>query len=148
MEIPTVKVARLDHDLVYFGLQPRPIGEVKPGDLVFCPAELAAELPEGARRVDVDCDLPAGTHRWNAEGGRFDLLPRAQRKTEQTAPDVARALYDFFWVAYQRDPTAVPPATLAWCLAYEKSVDALVSHLDEAPRYLNHFHAATGSKRK
>lgn len=95
METPMVRVARLDHEQVYFGLVEKPLAEVKAGELVFGPPELAKQLPLGAAYVDRHCDLPSGAYRWEAGKAAFEPLPRAQRKSALEAPSLEQAFYDF-----------------------------------------------------
>ncbi len=93
MDNPMVRVARLDHDQVYFGLVEKPLEEVQAGELVFGAPELAGGLPAGAMYVDRDCDLPPGAYRWN--GKAFEPLPRSQRKAAIEAPTLEQAFFDF-----------------------------------------------------
>jgi hypothetical protein len=148
MEQATVKAARLDHDQVYWGLLTKALEELKEGDLVFCTLAMREQLPVGVRWVDVDCDLPAGQQKWNAEKGCFQPLPRSLRKNAPDAITSERALYELLKGMHERDPASVPGASVEWALGFEKTVDAILTAMDDAQLSLNYFHAATGRKRK
>lgn len=147
MEQRMVRVARLDHDLVYWGLVEKPLAAVQAGELVFCPPELRDQLPDGARWVDAGCDLAGGVCKWNAELGRFDPLPRTLRKKLEEQVPHERALYELLKANHQRDAAGVPSPCIEWALGFEKSLDSMLG-FDEGQKFLNYFHAATGRKRQ
>lgn len=117
MKTPSAKVARLDHDLVYWGLEDRAVADIKPGDLVFGDPVLAELIPEGAVYVDRDCDLAGGQQRWDGAAGRFVPLPAAQRKPSPTAPTMEQAFYDLLTIG----PDA--PRVIAWRGWMKQSMD-------------------------
>jgi hypothetical protein len=119
----TAKVARLDHDQVYFGLDDKAVDELAAGDVVFGDPALADGLPAGAVYVGRDCDLPGGRYKW--DGKTFVPLPPTLQKKAESAPDHERAFYELCRCLYNATPAAVPPATIAWCVSYERSFDAV-----------------------
>ena len=123
MDNPMVRVARLDHDQVYFGLVEKPLAEVQAGELVFGDPALAEELPFGARYVDRDCDLAAGAYRWESAAGAFEPLPSSQRKAAIEAPTLEQAFYDF--VTDQGRITPSAPRVAAWAQWFRKSMEAI-----------------------
>lgn len=121
MKNPMVRIARLDHDLVYWGLgEEMPCGDAKAGDLVFGDPVAIPALPEGAVYVDRGCDLPHGMQRWNATARRFEPLPREQRKAAPEAPTLEQALYDYLATL---PAAALPTRTAAWCAWFRRTVD-------------------------
>jgi hypothetical protein len=120
MEKPSAKVARLDHDQVYWGLEDRPLAEIKAGDLVFGDPVLAELLPKGAVYVDRDCDLAGGQQRWDAAAGCFVPLPEAARKPGPTAPTLEQAFYDYLTIGKKA------PRVVAWCEWMKKTMDEAI----------------------
>jgi hypothetical protein len=120
MDQPSAKVARLDHDQVYWGLEERAIADIKSGELVFCAPELAEQLPEGAIYVARDCDLPGGQQRWDAGGRCFVPVPALHRKPAPTAPTLEQAFYDFLTIG----PDAV--RVVAWRNWMKKTMDEAI----------------------
>jgi hypothetical protein len=114
------RVARLDHDQVYWGLEDHPVKDVKAGDLVFGDPSLKDVIPQGAVYVDLDCDLPGGKYRWNSQLRRFDPLPRGQQKEMPQAPTLEQAFYDF---CLKFGVEQLPTRTAAWCQWMKNSVD-------------------------
>src|SRR4051812_1210105 len=137
MEQKTVKVARLDHDQVFWGLVTKSLDELREGDLVFCSLGLREELPAGVRWVDVACDLPAGQQKWSADKGCFQPLPRNRRKSAPDAITSERALYELLKAMHEGDAASLPAPSLEWALGFERTVDAIQSTMDDTQLSLN-----------
>lgn len=135
-----IKIAKLDHDGVYWGLEDATLEQLAAGAVVFCaraalepgeqlddmdepqPMPPAIVLPEGVVWAGEDCDLAHGAYVWNAKERRFDALPPKQRKVAQGAPDLARALFDY-WSS--RPWAELPESVRAWVLWMRVTVDEL-----------------------
>lgn len=117
MEQPMVKVARLDHDQVFWGLEERALAEVVAGDAVFCAPELVGELPEGALWIERDADNQPGLYRLDLQAKRFMPLPPAQRKAAPGAPTLEEAVYDL--ITQGKDA----PRVKAWLGWMKNSMD-------------------------
>lgn len=140
-----VKVARIDHDRVYFGLDDKALADVVSGDVVFGDAALCARLPAGAVYVGRDCDLPGGRYQW--DGKAFQPLPPQLQKKAESAPDLERAFYEQCRCLHGRDATLVSAPALEWCVAYERGFDSVTAQGVDIPTplgTLRYFREALG----
>lgn len=123
------RVAKLDHDQVYWGLgDPVPLEELKPGDRVFGDPALKDALPEGVVYVERDCDLPPGRYQLSAPSAdhpfwHFVPLDARRARLVPDAPNAERALYELALDLYKRDHH-LPPYLLDWALWWETTIDA------------------------
>jgi hypothetical protein len=121
-DLKPIRVARLDHDNVFFGLEERAIADVRPGELVFGPADCAEALPSGAVYVDRDCDNAPGKYKWVAGTGdavgQFVPLPLSQQKPAEKGPTLEQCVYDLIMFG------ASAPRVQAWARWFEKTIDA------------------------
>jgi hypothetical protein len=90
------RIARLDHDRVFFGLgAPVPLDQVKAGDFVFGAPELAEALPAGAVYMEPRLRPAAGRYRLQAPNAHsacwhFVPLPSRWSGHEERAPMAGR----------------------------------------------------------
>lgn len=132
------RMARLDADQVFWGLgDPVPLDQVPTGAFVFGDPAIVDALKGVATWIDRDCDLPGGRYKLVGPDGkqpnwRFEPLPVSLQKTTEAAPDLERAFYEMC-KALQTASGAIAPASLAWCLAYERSFDAVAAPGVDAP---------------
>lgn len=120
-----IRIAKLDHDGIYWGLEVKAAAALAAGDLVFCAravleGEEPLELPIGAVWVGEDCDLAPGAYRWNADDRRFVPLPKGQRKAAPEAPSLEQALADYLRA---QPADSLPPRTSAWLAFMKTTID-------------------------
>lgn len=73
------------------------------------------------RPLGGDCDREPGHYRWDAEGRQLVPLKRSERRPSSGAPDLERALADF-WLKLGVDK--LPASTRAWVEQYRTTQDA------------------------
>lgn len=121
MSAQAVRVARIDHDRVFWELGPPvPAGEVPAGAFVF--GDPAIALPEGVIWIDRDCDLPGGRYCLAAPDAahpvwHFEPLPPEQQKAEEGAPTLEQAVYDLITIGGDA------PRAQAWAKWFESTLD-------------------------
>jgi hypothetical protein len=114
------RVARLDHERVYWGLSdPAALSTLKAGDFVFGAPELAKTLPAGVVYVERDCDLPGGRYRLeapNAHNATWHFAPLEPQHVKRalTGPNLEQAFHDFLRKGKQG------AVVQAWLKFYEK----------------------------
>lgn len=118
-----VKVAKLDAERIFWGIEEKPLDEVKAGDVVFGAETLKRKDIDGVTFVEGDCDNPGGKYRWNEELQRFDPLSRMDIRQTPTSPLAERALYELVLEHVKAGAPAVPRYTLDWALWYEQTLD-------------------------
>lgn len=119
--ITSVRVANLDFDNIFFGLEDRLVSDLKPGDLVFGDPAIIPALPAGVCYVDKNCDNAPGKYKWDAtigKAGCFTPLAPNQQKLAEAAPTLDQALYDLITLG------ADAPRVQAWARWFEKTLDA------------------------
>lgn len=93
---PTVTVAKLDANNIYWGVQ------------TIDRSELTPEHVE----VPASCDLTTGAYCWNAEHQRFDPLPRSQRITQPGDVSLEEAVHELVQLAALSGK--LPPRLAQW----------------------------------
>lgn len=97
-------------------------------DGVFWGAEeLTSAIAEEDVVLDHVPDNAPGRYRWDRERNRLDPLEPQQIK-ELPGPNFERALYSLALQVHQARPELVPADTIAWCAAYEKTIDGRPAH--------------------
>lgn len=116
------KIAKLDADGVYWGLEDR--GDVIGGNVVFFAETIPLDQRvEGAVYIDGDNDLPPGRYRWNAAAGSLEPLDKAGVRSTPSQPLPDRALYDLIRAMGAQGAIAIPPYTQQWADWYATTFD-------------------------
>lgn len=118
-----VQVAKFDADGVYWGLEEKPLAEVKSGDVVFNAETFEHDEIAGVIWMVGGCDNAGGRYIFNRQLHRFEPLARHHVKDAPDSPLFERALYELVLEHVRAGAPRVPDYTKAWALHYETTMD-------------------------